>query len=110
MLDDGSIFTLDTAYVVGRDPSRDPDVVSGAARPLRIDDPEGLLSRVHARIHLEGWAVQVIDLGSANGTGIWSPNDTTWQRAPVNAAQTVRPGTQVGVGRRQMRYESHRNT
>lgn len=110
VLDDGSIFSLDTDYVIGRDPSRDPDVVAGTARPLRIEDPEGLLSRVHARIHLEGWEVAVIDLGSANGTGIWGPYDTVWQRAPAQAPVVVRPGTQVGVGRRQMRYESHRNT
>lgn len=110
VLDDGSIYTLDTDYIIGRDPSRDPDVVAGSARPLRIDDPEGLLSRVHARIHLEGWNVELIDLGSANGTGIWGPHDTVWQRAPVQTPAVVRPGTQIGVGRRQMRYESHRNT
>lgn len=110
VLDDGSIFSLDTDYVVGRDPSRDPDVVSGAARPLRIDDPEGLLSRVHARIHLDGWDVAVVDLGSSNGTGIWGPRDSAWMRAPAQTPVAVRPGTQIGVGRRQMRYESHRNT
>ena len=64
VLDDGSIYTLDTDYIIGRDPSRDPDVIAGTARPLRIDDPEGLLSRVHARIHLEGWSVELVDLGS----------------------------------------------
>ena len=110
VLDDGSIFSLDTDYVVGRDPSRDPDVMSGAARPLRIDDPEGLLSRVHARIHLEGWDVAVVDLGSSNGTGVWGPHDSAWVRAPALASMVVRPGTQIGVGRRQMRYESHRNS
>ncbi|MBE7189190.1 FHA domain-containing protein [Jatrophihabitans endophyticus] len=110
VLDDGSIFSLDADYVVGRDPSRDPDVISGAARPLRIDDPEGLLSRVHARIHLDGWDVAVVDLGSSNGTGLWGPHDSAWTRAPEQSPVVVRPGTQIGVGRRQMRYESHRNT
>ncbi len=110
VLDDGAIFSLDSDYVIGRDPYRDPDVASGTARPLRIDDPEGLLSRVHARVHLDGWQVQVVDLGSANGTGLWGPYDTAWQRGPGNTAVTIRPGTQVGIGRRQFRYESHRNT
>ena len=110
VLDDGSIFSLDADYVVGRDPSRDPDVIAGTARPLRIDDPEGLLSRVHARIHLDGWDVAVVDLGSSNGTGVWGPHDSAWMRAPAQAPIVVRPGTQIGIGRRQMRYESHRNT
>lgn len=110
VMDDGSIFSLDTDYVVGRDPFRDPDVASGAARPLRVDDPEGLLSRVHVRIHLDGWQVQVVDLGSANGTGIWGPQDSAWHKSPPQTALTIRPGTQVGLGRRQLRYESHRNT
>ena len=71
VLDDGSIFSLDTDYVIGRSPLREPDVAAGNARPLRIEDPNGVLSRAHARIRLDGWQVQVVDLGSANGTRVW---------------------------------------
>ena len=110
VLDDGSIFSLDTDYVIGRDPSQDPDVTSGAARPLRFDDREGVLSRRHARIVLDGWNVEVVDLGSANGTGIKGPNDTAWYPVPKDTPVPMRPGTQVGLGRRTLRYESHRNT
>ncbi|HET6876187.1 MAG TPA: FHA domain-containing protein [Jatrophihabitans sp.] len=110
VLDDGSIFSLDTDYVIGRDPSQDPDVAAGLARPLRFDDPEGVLSRRHARIVLDGWNVEVVDLGSANGTGIWGPSDTAWHAVPTQTPVPMRPGTQVGLGRRSLRYESHRNT
>jgi pSer/pThr/pTyr-binding forkhead associated (FHA) protein len=110
VLDDGSIFTIDKDYVIGRDPSRDQDVQSGAARPMRIDDPHGQLSRVHLRIHLEGWQVEVVDLGSANGTGVWRPGDTQWTRVPPQTRIPIRPGTQVGFGRNQLRFESHTNT
>jgi hypothetical protein len=110
VLDDGAIFSLDRDYVIGRDPDRDADVASGVARPLRIDDPHGQLSRVHLRIHLEGWQVEVVDLGSANGTGVWRPGDTQWTRVPPQTRIPIRPGTQVGFGRSQLRYESHTNT
>lgn len=110
VLDDGSIFSLQTDYVVGRDPSRDERVLAGSARPLRLDDPKGLISRAHCLIHLEGWQVQVVDLASANGTGVYGPGDAAWQVAPRMSAVTIRPGTQVGFGQRQLRFESHTNT
>jgi pSer/pThr/pTyr-binding forkhead associated (FHA) protein len=110
VLDDGSIFTLQTDYVVGRDPSRDERVLAGTARPLRLDDPQGLISRAHFQIHLEGWQVQVIDLGSANGTGVFAPGDSAWQATPRLTPVTIRPGTQIGFGQRQLRFESHTNT
>jgi hypothetical protein len=110
VLDEGSIFSLDTDYVIGRAPLRDRDVEAGTARPLRIEDANGVLSRIHARIRLDGWQVQVVDLGSANGTGVWAPGDTAWRRIPPQTPIAIPPGTQVGFGRRQLRYESHRNT
>jgi len=110
VLDEGSIFSLDTDYVIGRSPLREPDVAAGHARALRIEDADGVLSRIHARIRLDGWQVQVVDLGSANGTRVWEPHDTAWRRIPPQTPTSIRPGTQVGFGRRQLRYESHRNT
>ena len=68
------------------------------------------MSRAHVQIKLDGWQVQVVDLGSANGTGVLGPGDTAWQRAPSETPVAIRPGTQVGFGQRQLRYESHSNT
>ena len=110
VLDDGSVFSLDTDYVIGRDPSQDPDVQAGTARALRFDDAEGVLSRRHARVVLSDWTVQVVDLGSANGTGVWGPGDNGWHQIPPRTPIPLRPGTQIGFGRRNLRYESHRNT
>ena len=67
-LDDGTRFTLDRDYVIGREPTFDSDVIDGRARPLRINDPNGTVSRLHLRISLVGWQVEVSDLGSANGS------------------------------------------
>jgi hypothetical protein len=105
VLDDGSVFHLDTDYVVGREPQHDPDVIGGSARPLRIVDAEGVVSRRHARIAVVGWDLQVIDLGSANGTFIDLPGDPQRHQLRANEPVTVGPGTQVTLGRRWFRFE-----
>ena len=73
LLDDGTGFTLDRDYVLGREPVLDGDVAAGRARPLRVTDPEGTVGRVHLRVSLVGWQVEVKDLGSVNGSVIYLP-------------------------------------
>jgi FHA domain len=109
VLDDGATFRLDADYVLGRDPDRDAAVLAGTARPLRVDDDLGGVSRVHAKVTLDGWAVRVVDLGSANGTHLRRDGDA-WQRIPPHMPVSIRPGTHVAFGRRGFRYESHRST
>ncbi|MFC4039295.1 FHA domain-containing protein [Dactylosporangium siamense] len=109
LLDNGMTLRADADYVVGREPERDADVAAGQARPLRIADSHGGISRRHLRIRLTGWHVQVLDLGSANGTFVQEPGAP--EATPVPPAQPVpiRPGAKVIFGRRWLRYESHRN-
>ncbi len=109
LLDDGSTFRLDMDYVIGREPQQDPEVVAGTVRPLRVADADGVVSRRHARISLVGWDVHVVDLGSANGTYVQLPGDPERHQLVANQPVAVRPGTQVTIGRRWFRYESHRN-
>ena len=106
VLDDGSAMELDTDCVIGRDPGKDPAVISGEARPLRIADPELTVSRVHARVHLDGWEVQLIDLGSANGTRILPPGKRHEQDLQPNVPVRLEGGTQVFVGAQSFRYET----
>jgi hypothetical protein len=98
--DDGSRVPLDRNYVFGRDPRRDPDVVRGASSPIRIDDGEQLISRVHAYLVVTGDGVAVRDAGSANGSYIAAPGDNTWTRigldlVPVPVGHSVRFGLRV---------------
>jgi FHA domain len=109
VLDDGMTFRLDVDYVVGREPQADPEVVAGTIRPLRIGDAEGVVSRRHLRVTLVGWDVQVVDLGSANGTYVDRPGDPQRHQLIPNQPIVVRHGTQVTMGRRWFRYESYRN-
>ncbi len=106
-VDDGSAFVLDTGYVLGREPQHDPEVLAGSARPLKITDAEGVVSRRHVRVALVRWDIQIVDLGSANGTFVQFPGDPTLHQLSAHHPLVVGPGTQVTMGRRWFRIESY---
>ncbi|HEX5188778.1 MAG TPA: FHA domain-containing protein [Streptosporangiaceae bacterium] len=108
LLDDGSVFQLDSDYVIGREPGLDASVAAGQARPLRVADDTGIVSRVHARVHLDGWRVLVADLGSANGTRVLLPGQQADQPLVPQVPIVLATGSQVDLGGRGFRYESHR--
>jgi len=108
LLDDGAAFVLDTGYVLGREPQQDPDVLAGTARPLKITDADGVVSRRHVRVALVGWDIQVIDLGSANGTYVQFPGDPQLHQLSAHHPIVIRPGAQVTMGRRWFRVETLR--
>ena len=109
VLDDGTTFRLDIDYVIGREPQHDPDVLSGTARAMKIEDAEGVVSRKHLRVGVAGTAVSVIDLGSSNGTFVQLPDDPQKFQLVVGQPATIPPGTTVSLGRRWLRYEADRN-
>jgi hypothetical protein len=103
VLDDDSALELSADCVVGRDPALDPSVAAGEARPLCITDVS--VSRIHARVHLDGWRVFLIDLGSANGTRIRPPGKRSDQALEPNVPVPLQSGTRVFVGTQGFRYE-----
>ncbi|MQA06892.1 MAG: FHA domain-containing protein [Streptosporangiales bacterium] len=107
VLDDGQTYTLDQSYVIGREPEPSQEVLSGQAAPVRIQDPDALVSRAHAMVSLSGWDVQVVDLGSANGTFVFSPGSVDWAQVPPHQATVITPGTHIAIGGRTFSYESH---
>jgi hypothetical protein len=107
VIDDGTTYTLDADYVVGREPDQAPAVQSDAARPLRLFDTERSTSRVHAEIRLQEWDVLVVDRGSANGTYVLPREAGQWQRLAAETPQKIEPGTRVAFGRRVMTYDTH---
>ncbi len=108
VLDDGAVFQLDADYVIGREPTLDASVAAGKARPLYVTDDAGTISRVHAQVQLNDWHVLVTDLGSINGTRIRLSDETAEQPLIRQVPTLLRPGSQVGLGERRLRYESHR--
>ena len=106
VLDDGSALELSADCVVGREPTLDPSVAAGEAYPLGIAD--AAVSRVHARVHLDGWQVLLIDLGSVNGTRIKPPGKRSEQVLEPNVPVPLQSGTRVLVGTQGFQYEAHR--
>ena len=106
VLDDDSALELSIDCVVGREPALDPSVAAGEAHPLAIAD--AAVSRVHARVHLDGWQVLLIDLGSVNGTRIRLPGKRSEQALEPNVPVPLQSGTRVLVGTQGFRYEAHR--
>jgi hypothetical protein len=108
VLDDGSTYPLDQGYVLGRRPELADVVSTGEHRALRMGDAEDSISRVHARVDIDGWDVLLTDTESTNGTYVWSESDRRWQPVHPNQPVPIMPGTWVRVGRRSLRYTSHR--
>ncbi|NUW41753.1 FHA domain-containing protein [Nonomuraea rhodomycinica] len=109
VLDDGTTLPLESDYLLGRDPERAPEVAGGSARPAKVTSPDGSVSRRHLRVALDGWDVNLVDLGSVNGTQIQPPGDPNFYDIPPNEPVTIAPGTTVRVGvSRTMRFEPHR--
>lgn len=107
VLDDGSTFGVDGDYVLGREPSGDPAVASGSVLPLVVDDPGRSVSRVHARLTLNGWDVRLADAGSANGTYVARPGSDHWERLAPDEPLTLAPGSRIRLGQRELAYDSH---
>jgi hypothetical protein len=105
VFEDGSTYSLDDDYVIGREPQIDPKVISGDARPMVLDDPERAISRVHADIVLDEWDVKVLDRGSANGSFVLPPGAAQWQRVPADGGVVLTDGSRVAVGRRVFSFE-----
>jgi hypothetical protein len=105
ILDDGAAVDVDGDYVIGRDPGREPSVSAGEARPLRVVDAESTVSRVHARVHLDGWQVLLTDLGSANGTRIQQPGAKAEQLLDPRVPVPLQPGARIFVGAPCLRFE-----
>ena len=106
VLDDNSAVELSADCVIGREPTLDPSVAAGEAHPLPI--PDAAVSRVHARIHLDGWQVLLTDLGSVNGTRIRLPGKRSEQPLEPNVPVPLQSGTRVLVGTQGFQYEAHR--
>jgi hypothetical protein len=74
VLPDGTSHPISATTVIGRQP--DASAAPGAKETLAIDDPDGLVSKSHAVIELDGGRLSVRDLGSTNGVVALSADGT----------------------------------
>ena len=107
VFDDGAVHTVDRDYVLGREPDAAPEVTSGSAVALTLDDPDLTMSRVHSRLLLVDWQAQLSDAGSANGTYVAQPGAADWTRLQPGEIAVLTPGTRIGLGGRTLVFDSH---
>lgn len=108
--DDGSAYSLDRDYLVGREPDGDERAVSGDLTPLHLEDTERSVSRVHAEIRLQDWDVTIADRDSANGTYVAARGETEWRPVVPGRPEVVHSGTRIAFGKRTMTFDSHHQT
>jgi hypothetical protein len=106
--DDGRVFTVTDDVVIGREPGQAPDVKAGRARPLVLRDAEQSTSRVHAQIRLSGWSIDVVDLGSANGTFLSrSGSAGPWVPILREPGTPLAPGDRLRLGKRELLFDRY---
>ena len=103
VFDDGSTFGLDRSYVIGREPV---PTEGAAAELLVLSENNETLSRTHAELRLVDWSVQLLDMGSTNGTYIWDHNFERWNQLSPGQPVDLTSGDTVALGRRTFVFES----
>jgi hypothetical protein len=105
ILDTGVTMALDSDLLVGSDlgdRAEGPDV-----RLLEMSDDAGSIAPQHAEVRLRSWDVNIVDRGTPQGTYVWLPGATHWQRLEPEVPTTIPSGTRVAVGKRTFTYTSN---
>jgi pSer/pThr/pTyr-binding forkhead associated (FHA) protein len=109
--DGGTIYTVTGNVVIGREAESAPDVIAGRARPLPLRDAARSTSRVHARVTVQAWQVLLSDNSSANGTFVSRHGAAgPWLPVPPHTPLVLVHGDRVRLGRRQLLFDTWRET
>ncbi|GAC1319637.1 MAG: hypothetical protein NVSMB25_10750 [Thermoleophilaceae bacterium] len=104
--DDGSAYTLDAGYLLGRNPTQDAVVTAGGLRSLQVHADD--VADVHAEVRLDGWEVKLLARDPDAATLLQEPEAPGWTTVPPNTAVKIVPGAAIRVGPREFVYHSHR--
>ena len=102
---DGPPIVLEGVLVLGREPRQDPAVESGEASPVQLQDPDHVISRVHAYVSVENGIVLIRDADSMHGTYFSPPGGEEWTRIGTQPSP-LPPGWNLQIGPLIFTYES----
>ncbi|MFI6867519.1 FHA domain-containing protein [Nocardia sp. NPDC050406] len=100
----GTTYPLDRAYVIGRDPLTDEAVQKAKASPILLSGDRHI-SRIHARVFIEGAAVFVQDSSTPGGTYVAPPGASDWTRLGAQRFE-LKPGWSLRIGDRILTYST----
>lgn len=101
-INSGATVDIDRDIVIGRAPAYEQKVArwcpdAGQIQFVAIPSSGQTISRNHCLVKVRGWQVELIDLGSNNGTRICYP-DGAVRRAEAGQAVLIQPGDLVDIG------------